>query len=167
MANFNLEGYSGAVEVLLALWDASLRESAGRSRDLEQLARRACGALRAFARVFPIARPCDRLWRRMILRLSGHPSRAGAVWREGLEWAGRLRMPHERALLHLEIGRHAEVGGAAGTVHLECAGEILTRLGAASDLARLARIKKACRLRSGTAGGDTTRRLIPAERASA
>ena len=84
MANFNLEGYSGAVEVLLALWDASLRESAGRSRDLEQLAPRACGALRAFARVFPIARPRDRLWRGMILRLSGHPSRAGAVVERGL-----------------------------------------------------------------------------------
>lgn len=103
----------------------------------------------------------------MILRLSGHPSRAGAVWREGLEWARHLRMPYEQALLHLEIGRHAEVGGAAGTVHLECAGEILTRLGAASDLARLAAIKDARRLRSGTSGGDTTRRLIPAERASA
>ena len=116
----------------------------------------AYGALRTFARVFPIARPRARLWRGLILRLSGHPSRACVVWRDGLEWAGRLDMPYEQALLHLEIGRHAEVGGAAGTVHLECAGEILTRLGAASDLARLAAIKEASRLRSGTAGGDTT-----------
>ena len=104
---------------------------------------RAYGALRTFARVFPIARPRARLWRGLILRLSGHPSRACVVWRDGLEWAGRLDMPYEQALLHLEIGRHAEVGGAAGTVHLECAGEILTRLGAASDLARLAAIKEA------------------------
>ena len=49
----------------------------------------------------------------------------------------------EQALLHLEIGRHAEVGDAASAVHLEHAGEIFTRLGAAGDLARLAAIKEA------------------------
>jgi class 3 adenylate cyclase/tetratricopeptide (TPR) repeat protein len=143
MASFNLEGYSGAVEVFLALWDASRHESSGRSRDLEQLAHRACRALRTFARVFPIAGPRVRLWRGLILRLSGHSSRADAVWSEGLERAGSLDMPYEQALLHLEIGRHAEVGGAARPVHLGCAGEILTRLGAADELARLVAIKEA------------------------
>jgi class 3 adenylate cyclase/tetratricopeptide (TPR) repeat protein len=137
MANFNLEGYSGAVEVYLDQWESVAAAGSCAPRELKRRARRACRALDGFARVFPIARPRAALWGGRRAWLRGQAPRAFVRWRVGLEAAERLGMPLEQGLLHAEIARRAALPGPLLAPHIERAGEIFSRLGAEDELARL------------------------------
>lgn len=141
VANFNLEGYACTAEVCLAHWELALREGTAESATLKRAARNACGALRKFAGIFPIGRPRYHAWRGRYHWLSGRPKRAARSWRLALEAAERLTMPYEQAIIHFEVGRHAEHGNLSRAAHLDRASEIFTRLGAAEDLARLKIVK--------------------------
>ncbi|GEM_PF-494229 len=109
----NVEGYSGAAEVFLRLWQRSVLGVQG-SRGaggwpvsrLERSGREALGSLKRYARVFPIARPRALLWEGLLRHLQGKPGRAQALWRQGIQEARRLGLVHEEALLHAELGRH-------------------------------------------------------------
>ena len=119
------------------------RESAGRSRDLERLGHRACGALRTFARVLP-DRPAP------------PPTLAGADTPALGPPIAHLRRV-ERWLGVGQAPRHALRAGAPPSRdrparrsrrRRQCRPprtrrRDLTRLGAADDLARLAAIKEA------------------------
>jgi len=93
---YSFEGYAGAAEVLLGL----LPSARGRERDrLAKAARRACRALRGFARVFPVARPRARLLQGLEAWQRGRSSYAVKAWRRGLTDARRLTMPLEELRL--------------------------------------------------------------------
>ena len=124
-AHYLLEGYAGVAEVYLSLW-----ESGQDSSDTRRAARRACRALRRFARVFPIGQPRARLWQGLLAQLSGRPGRAQAAWRASLAAAQRLGMPFEAQLAHSELGRHL-AGTPQGQWHLEQAQTLLHELGIA------------------------------------
>ena len=112
-SHYLLEGYAGVAEMYLSLWETG-QDSSGTRR----AARRACRALRGFARVFPIGQPRARLYQGRLAELSGRPRRAQAAWRASLAAAERLGMPFEAALAHGELGRHA-TGTPRGHSHLE------------------------------------------------
>lgn len=136
-----LFAYAGVAEVYLALWEQAIsNESADPTikseiSELRACAGRACKALHQFARVFPIGQPDDGIYQGWYEWLAGHHAQARAAWQRGLAAAERLAMPYEQALAYYEIGRH--VGGAERQERLARAREILTRLGAVYDLARV------------------------------
>ena len=97
--------------------------------DLARQARRAVRTLRLFALSFPIGRPRAHLWTGLERWQRGRAAAAEANWRKGLAAAGRLAMPHDRALLH---GHLALVHGASERAR---AAELFTQLGAHAELA--------------------------------
>ena len=124
---------AGVAEVYLALWEAGLFAGPADERRLRRAIRRACTALHALARVFPIAAPPA--WRQQGLYewLAGRPTTAARAWRRSLAAAESLAMPYEQALTHYELGRHLP-----DPDHLAQAAQLFTQLGAAYDLARVA-----------------------------
>lgn len=137
IVNYSLEGYTGAAETFLSLWEWGGFRWGYEQRDLERRARQVCAALRRFARIFPLGRPRSWLCRGLLQWLSGHPARARSSWRRGLRESERMAMPYEQARAHLEIGRHLAAGDPARHSHLARAEELFARLGAAPDLARV------------------------------
>ena len=79
IVNYSLEGYTGAAETFLGLWERGGFRWGYEQRDLERQARRACAALRRFARIFPLGRPRSWLCRGLLQWLSGHPARARSL----------------------------------------------------------------------------------------
>ena len=120
-----LEGYAGVAEVYLDQWEAG-----DRSLPTRRAARKACSALRTFARVFPIGEPRAQLWTGRLQYLSGRPDRAQRAWRASLSAAQRLGMPFEVALAHFELGRGAN-GQPQQQWHLGRAQTLLHELGVA------------------------------------
>jgi tetratricopeptide (TPR) repeat protein len=118
-AFYRFAGYAGVAQVYLAL------------RRPEE-ARRACAALRRFARIFPIGTPSAWLLTGRLLALSGHRGRARAAWRASLAAAERLAMPFDAALAHQELGRVAR-GEQRRAWHLQQAQALLEKLGVAHD----------------------------------
>jgi class 3 adenylate cyclase/tetratricopeptide (TPR) repeat protein len=143
VANFNLEGYAGAAEVFLSLWERGEECAAGDTSSLRQLARRACRGLNTFARIFPNARPRAWLWTGLELWLSGRPRRAGRGWRLGLRRAEQLELLYDQGLLHLELGRHAPSNDRDRDAHLDRAAQIFTQLGTPHELGRTERLRAA------------------------
>jgi len=101
-----LEGYAGVAEVYLALWEAGSQQPPAERQALARRALRACKALRAYARVFPIGQPRASLWQGRAERLAGRPARAQKMWRQSLAAAERLAMLYEQGLAHDEIGKN-------------------------------------------------------------
>ena len=122
-------GYAGAAEVYLALWEAGNPEYA-------RAARQACAASRKYARVFPIGEAWAGLYQGLAAWLDGHPARALRAWQKGLAAAERLAMLDEEGRAYYEIGRHLPAGAPARRQHLERACALFQRLGARYDLAR-------------------------------
>ena len=60
------------------------------------------------------------------------------AWRRSLHTAGQLEMRYELGRAYGEIGRHLAKENPARVMHLTRAVELLSEVGAASDLARLA-----------------------------
>jgi DNA-binding SARP family transcriptional activator/predicted ATPase len=136
---WTLEGFAGVAETYLALWEAAHHRQ-GKPADREVLAdaaRRACNAMRAFARVFSIAQPRAWLYHGWRDWLSGAPARANRAWRRGLEIAEQLAMPYEQGRAHYELGRHA-ASHDQRQEHLRRALEIFATLDAGYDQTRAA-----------------------------
>jgi len=123
-AHYLLEGYAGVAEVWLSLW-----ESGDDSPEVRRAARKACAALRRFARVFPIGKPRALLWTGLYEWLSGKRSKARADWQMSLTSARRLGMRFEQALAHSELGRHGDAD-PEGARHLAEARKVLIEVGA-------------------------------------
>jgi class 3 adenylate cyclase/tetratricopeptide (TPR) repeat protein len=124
-----IEGYAGAAEVFLGLWESG-------DRTVRPQARKACAALRQFARSFPIARPRAELCSGLAAFLAGKPGSARAAWHSSLRAAMQLAMPYEQARAHLEIGRHLAPGTPSRERHLDESIRIFEQLGAAHELRR-------------------------------
>ena len=117
------------LRLYLTLWEAGDREYA-------RPARQACAAMRKYARVFPIGEPPAGLYQGLLEWLDGRTTRAMRAWEKGLAAAERLAMPHDRGLLHYEIGRHLPAHDPARRQHMERAGALFEQIGATYDLAR-------------------------------
>jgi hypothetical protein len=130
---YALPGRTTLAEVSLRLWELGYRPG-GDAEACREMATHAVAELRAFARRFRIGRPQAAVWEGLHRWLSGKPRGARAAWRRALAWARRLDMPHDLALAHREIARHATDGDAAGPWHLARADEILRDL-AGSEIA--------------------------------
>lgn len=129
MATHALGAYSGLAELYLSLWengDAAYAKLAGR----------ACAALRAFARTFPVGQPRSLLLDGNRLWMLGRKRRAVHAWSRSLDKAEHLGMPYEEGLAHLEIGRHLPLAAPKRREHLDRAADTLSRIGAAFDLDR-------------------------------
>jgi hypothetical protein len=135
IAVFVLDGYAAVAEVYLTLWEASSGQLPAERQVLAHAARRACAALHAHARVFPISQSRAWLWQGVYDWIAGKPSKAYKAWHKSLAAAERLGMPYEEGLAHYEIGRHLSTTDPARREHLTRACEIFTRLEAAYDLA--------------------------------
>lgn len=135
-AFYVMEGLAATASVWLELW-ACTPHGERTWRERRRQARRAVRALRKFASVFTIAQP--RAWcvQGSYDWLSGHSGVARSAWQKGLSVAQRLGMPYEEALVRAEVAIHTDDSEAAE--HRRQAEEILTRLGAAFDLAKLRR----------------------------
>ena len=102
VAVYCFEGYGGAAEVLLALWE---RGEVPTPEEGERQTRAACAALRKYAGVFSIARPRSLVCDGLLAARVGHQNRALRSVRRGLAEARRLGMPFEEALALHHLGR--------------------------------------------------------------
>ena len=122
---YTLGGYSGVARAYLTLWecgDPAYRDAmAARARD-------ACRALRRFARALPVGGPSACLHSAWAAWLSGKRAAALRTWHKALRVAGRLHMPYEQALAHLELGRRLPADDPARDTHLARADEIFAAL---------------------------------------
>jgi hypothetical protein len=136
---WTMEGFAGVAETYLALWEAAHDDQRTRVEPeaLAMSARIGCNALRAFARIFPIAQPRAWLCQGWYNWLAGNPARADRAWQRSLQSAQQLAMPYEQARAHYELGRHATRDVQRQT-HLQSACDGFARLGAMTDQARAA-----------------------------
>ncbi|MGD2049005.1 MAG: adenylate/guanylate cyclase domain-containing protein, partial [Chloroflexota bacterium] len=130
-------GYAGVAAVYLTLWERKKGEE--KERVFQSSARQAVRDLRAFARVFPVARPRAWLQQGLYDWLDGKERKAYRAWRKSLACAEELDMPFEQGLAHYEIGRHLSAGektkeGWGARDHLQQACEIFAGLGTTYDL---------------------------------
>ena len=123
-------GYAGPAEVYLDLWEAGQGP-----RDVDARAWEALSRLRAFAGVFPFARPRHATLDGRRAWLQGHAPEAMRSWRQAVAAASELSMPYELGLAHREIGRHLQRGDPERTRHLEAAREAFTSIEAGRALA--------------------------------
>jgi len=130
------EGYAGAAEVYLALWEAETQQAqrALTQSDLRALATQSSDMLWNYAKTYPIGRPRALLFKGLADWLEGAPAEAVKRWQTSLVEAERLGMPYEQGLAHYEIGRH--VVGDERHHQLAQARQLFAKLGAAFDLAR-------------------------------
>jgi hypothetical protein len=131
---FDGEGYMGAAEVYLALWENSSDPAAAKA--LAKSAWQACKALRRFADRFPIGRPSAWLWQGKYDWLNHQPRQAYQAWQKSLAQAQKLAMPYDEGLAHYEIGRHLPTDDPRRQDHLSRARDIFNQLEAAYDLAQ-------------------------------
>lgn len=136
----SLGGYAGLAEVYLGLW-ANSRQERGNGRQLKNKARRACNALKKFARVFPIGEPRAWLWSGWFHRLNGHSLLARRAWRKSLAAAERLGMPYDQAQAHSALAGCLPAEDPARAWHAGQAADIFTRLEASYNLAALAHLE--------------------------
>jgi hypothetical protein len=136
---WTMEGFAGVAETYLSLWEAAHNDQRTRVEPevLAISARRGCNALRAFARIFPIAQPRAWLCQGWYNWLAGDAVRADRAWQRSLQIAQQLAMPYEQARAHYELGRHAARDVQRQT-HLQSACDGFARLGAMTDQARAA-----------------------------
>ena len=123
MVSYSMDGYAGAAEAYLALWEV------GEGPSTRREARSTIRALRRMARVYPIGQPRAWLCRGMERWLAGRPRQARKAWRNSLRSAEALGLPFDCALAQLEMARHLGPGDPDRAGLLGQAGEILGRLG--------------------------------------
>ncbi len=97
-------------------------------------AKKTCGALRSFTRVFPIGQPVTWLRLGQYRHLSGDTTKAQAAWARGISAARELKMPYPEGLIEFEMGRTLAPGDSGRREHLQRASEVFRDLGAAYDL---------------------------------
>ena len=131
LSYLSLPGYAALAEVWLAQWESG-RDAAPRS--LKTAARRACQALRGYARVFPVGRARALLWQGLFDWLSGRPYLARQQWQQAIAAAIALGMPYDEALARYQLGRHLPIDDPARREQLTRASQIFAQLGAGYDL---------------------------------
>jgi hypothetical protein len=99
-------------------------------------AKKACGALRSFTRVFPIGRPMTWLRLGQYRHLAGHTGKARDAWARGILSAREIKMPYLEALIEFEIGRSLMPDDAGHREHLQRACDLFRAVGAEYDLAQ-------------------------------
>jgi tetratricopeptide (TPR) repeat protein len=129
-------GVAATADVFLSLLEAGATRPAAVNKALRLRARQACASMRAYGRRFPLCRPHQWIGEGRRAWLQGHRRRAMRYWRRAITLGERLRMPYERALAHLEIGRHLPLEANDRRHHLHQAAEIFERLGCAGEVAR-------------------------------
>jgi class 3 adenylate cyclase/tetratricopeptide (TPR) repeat protein len=135
--------HSAITEVCLALWQtAKARKQIAAfpgfdSNHLEDAVRRAVKALHRYCHVFPIGKPLLYLRRGQYQWIKGNRTEALKYWRHSLQAAIGLQADYYQGLAHLELATHLDSNHPAKISHQHEAHEILTRLDAARDLARL------------------------------
>ncbi|MCB0196360.1 MAG: AAA family ATPase, partial [Anaerolineae bacterium] len=154
----SLPGYAGIAETFLTLWEQDLVNQLGYGVDAfkqpalhrttvrktsspyKRVARRACRALRKYAKVFPIGQPRATLWQARFEWLSGRPWTAAELWQRSLSLAKHYHMPYDEALAHYEIGRHLPPHDPARARHLLKAQRLFHNLDATYDFNRVKRL---------------------------
>ncbi len=132
VANYSLEGYAGAAEVFLNLWECSTL--AGQTdHEARRMALRCCTALERFAAIFPIGFPRSLLCRSRADAIAGRFDRAWTIAMRSLRAAEELGSPLDQALAHAELAR----SGREPSEHRERARALFEHLGALEELARL------------------------------
>jgi tetratricopeptide (TPR) repeat protein len=136
-----LEGYVGAVETFLTLWEAEAREpeitTSEQVLTLQTAARQTLKSIHAHAKRFPIGQSSAQLYQGLYDWLAGKPAKAHKAWEKSLAAAEQLEMPYEQGRAHYEIARHLDKGVPTRAEHLKHAGKIFEKLGASYDLARV------------------------------
>ncbi|NUM44190.1 MAG: AAA family ATPase [Anaerolineales bacterium] len=130
ISHFIVEGYAGAVETFLRLWEK--KETCGLSpeqkRQLPQDTARAMRLLRLFAFTFPIGKPYLTRWQALQQWLRGHPAQAMQTWQKSLDAAEKLHMPYQKVVTHQEIARHLPEDDPRGQHHRAEASRLLAQL---------------------------------------
>jgi len=124
-------------EVFLGLLDTAMRDDVRSKLQLVTQARGACGALRRYARHFPLGRPHYQLWEGTRAWHGGHRRRAFRHWRRSVRLAGAQGMPYELARAHLEIGRHLPADDPGRSRHLTQALDLARRYDFVREIARV------------------------------
>ena len=138
VAFYAIEGYTGAAEVFLSLWENGYSDPDEASIAAGKVVKN----MRSFARLFLIGQPRAWLYQGLYYCLDGKPAKANKAWRKSLEHAKQLSMPFEQALAHFEIGRHLPERTTLASdnerkAHLTLARDIFSELNAATELARV------------------------------
>ena len=128
-----LKAFDCVSEVLLSLWESSLRQSDHEQERLAELVQQLCSAFRRYAKTFPVARPVFWLRQGQSDWLTKRTNKARQAWAKGLNLADRFGMEYNQGLLHYEMGRHANEPNRR--MHLRAAQRIFTRLGTPHNLA--------------------------------
>ena len=123
MVSYSLEGYAGAADAYLALWEAGQADP--------RRAWRAIASLFRIARVYPVG--LSRAWTCLgrARRLAGRDRRARWAFGRAVQAAERLGLPCELATARLELGRSLAEGDPAREALIEQARASFARLGIA------------------------------------
>jgi tetratricopeptide (TPR) repeat protein len=122
VAHYCLEAYAAVAEVRLTALSKERTRPAGRRAEV------ACRAQADAARIFPIAVPRYLLHRGAFRWLTGDSTGATRAFRQALERATALGMPHEMLLARQVLASIALKTGAVSTRHAARTGELATGL---------------------------------------
>jgi hypothetical protein len=122
------EGYHGAVDVLLSLWEKAETQNA--RQEYAALTGQVLSYSRRLGRTFPVIAARAWLLQGRYDWLSGKRKKAQKAWRKSSELARELGMPHEEGLVHYEYGRHLQPGDPDREKHLKRALDLFTNVGA-------------------------------------
>jgi len=113
VAQYVLEGLTGASDVLLSLWENDQALKVVMKGPVKVL----CKGLNAYARTNLIGLPSALRCQGRAAWLCGSKSKARKLWRKGLRKAIELDMRYEQAMMHFEIGRHGDDEEAVKHLH--------------------------------------------------
>ena len=134
----DFEGYAGAAEVFLTLWQKNPTEILNQiDFSLEKCqiaARRALKSMERFTRRYPLAKPRTYYLRGWLAALDGKNQDAIRIWKNGLHLFQTAEMPYEEARLHDILGRHLPNEDPDGPTHRETAKQLFEKLNAKLDL---------------------------------
>ncbi|MCC6613743.1 MAG: protein kinase [Anaerolineae bacterium] len=131
-----LEGYAGAAEVYLTLYEMTPPEAAERRGQLIAPLNDMLGQLQSLAKNIPIAQPRSLLCAGWLAHLEGDHANGDARLRESVRQALRFDMPFEQGFALYHQGRWLAGDDPLRAQHLDQACAIFTRLGASNHLAR-------------------------------
>jgi class 3 adenylate cyclase/predicted ATPase len=134
----DFEGYAGAAEVFLTIWqNANLLNQVALTREECQLfARRACKFLAGYARTYPIGRPRAHYLNGWLATLEDRHKEAIQIWKNGLQIAQKLEMPYEEARLREILSRSLPDEDPERQTYRDTARQLFEKLNARLDLVR-------------------------------
>lgn len=127
------DGYAGAADVYLSLWERLDRVGQLPSASLRARTGRVCAALRGFAQLFPIGKPAALLAAGRAHLLAGERRRAAVCFRRARDRAAAMGMPFEEATANLLLSRHPGVTPRQRELHGEAARRLFEELGCARN----------------------------------